>query len=210
MKIIRVAIVDNHWIVREGLKSVLESDPLFHIVGEASDGEGAIELLRKEKPDVALVDIKLPDMSGIEICQRITSEGLPTATVIFTAFLEWKLVQRCLDAGARGYILKDAKHLNLKEKLLSVARGETVLDPRVVTILTDHVRGRLLQENPILSARELEILRLMAQGLSNKEIGERLFLSRSSVKHYVGSILRKLDAKNRVEAILIATRSEIL
>ncbi len=210
MNAIRLVIVDNHWIVREGLKSVLESDPLFHVVGEASDGKEAIEILCREKPDVALVDIKLPDMSGIEICQKITLEGLPTAIVIFTAFLDWNLVRRCLDAGAKGYILKDARRLNLKERLLSAARGETVLDSRVVTLLTDHVRGRLPQEKPLLSARELEILQFIAQGLSNKEIGERLFLSQSSVKHYVGRILHKLDAKNRVEAILIATRLRLL
>ena len=211
MNLIRVLVVDDHWIVREGLKAVLESDPRFEIVGEASCGQDALELMRERKPEVALVDVKLPDITGVEVCQIATEENLPISIIILTAFLDWRLIQNCIAAGAKGYLLKDTNQLNLKEKLLAAARGENVVDPKVMRLLVKHVHNHNCQaEDRTLSKREMEVLRLMSQGFSNKEIGERIYLSQSSVKHYISEIMYKLDARNRVEAIMIATRSGLL
>ena len=209
---VTVLIVDDHWIVRKGLKAVLESDPRFEIVGEAGTGRDALAQLREKHPDITLLDIRLPDMGGVEVCQTVAEdESLDSSIVILTAFLDWRLIKSCLSAGAKGYLLKDTNRLNLKETLLAVARGDNVVDPRVVNLMVEHVRNESPDsEDMSLSAREIKILRLMSQGLSNREIGERLFLSQSSVKHYVSNIMYKLGAKNRVEAIMIATRSGLL
>jgi len=168
-------------------------------------------LIRNVQPNLALVDVRLPDISGAKICQQVTEEGLPTAVVILTAFLDWRLVQTCIYWGARGYLLKDAERLNLKQKLLAVSQGEIVLDPKVVSLLANYVREHPDPENrEVLNAREMEILQLMSQGFSNKEIGEKIHFSQGTVKDYVHNILLKLNARNRVEAILIATKSGLL
>jgi len=207
-QLVRVLIVDDHWIVRKGLRSILEHDPRFEIVGEASTGSEALMKIRETRPDVTLLDIKLPDMSGVEVCQEVERERLDVSIVILTAFLDWRLIQNCIHAGAKGYLLKDTNQLNLKEKLISAAKGESVADPRVVNLLVRHVHnGSCRAEDMSLSAREMKILRFMSQGLSNKEIGEKMFLSQSSVKQHVSNIMYKLGAKNRVEAIMIATKS---
>ncbi len=207
MKKIRVAIVDDHWVVRAGLRATLEPDPMFEVVGEASGGREGLELLREKSPDVALVDIRLPDMSGTELCQRATMEEIPTAIIILTAFVNWKLVQSCLKAGAKGYVLKETREFNLREALISAARGEVVLSPKAAALVAKYVQTQKQTDNElILSMREMEVLRLMSQGMSNKEIGEHLFLSEGRIKDYVSNILHKLGAKNRVEAILIAVR----
>ncbi len=190
---------------------MLESDPRFEIVGEAGTGKEALHQLREKHPDVTLLDIRLPDMSGVEVCQAAEEEKLESAIVILTAFLDWRLIQSCIHAGAKGYLLKDTNQLNLKDKLLAAARGENVADPRVVNLLVKHVHNSSCHaEDMSFSAREMEILRLMSQGLSNKEIGEKLFLSQSSVKHHVSNIMYKLNARNRVEAIMIATKFGLL
>jgi len=211
MKPVDIVIIDDHWVVREGIKSVLKGDPAFQVVGEASNGNDGLNLLRDKRPDIALVDIRLPDISGAEVCQRATAENLPTAIIILTAFLDWRLVQTCLQWGARGYLLKDAGQHNLKQNLLAVVRGETILNPKALSLLVNYIREHPgLNHSEPLSPQEMEILRLMSHGLSNTEIGERVYLSQGRVKDYVHNILHKLHARNRVEAILIATKSGLL
>ncbi|NOY98595.1 MAG: response regulator transcription factor [Chloroflexi bacterium] len=211
MKSISVIIIDDHWVVREGIKATLQTDETFQVVGEASSGEDGLTLLQEKRPDVALVDIRLPDISGTEICQKAYEEGWQTAIVVITALLDWRLVKTCLHWGVRGYLLKGAGELNLKNNLLAVMRGETVLDPKVVNMLTAYVKKQAPKESgEVLTPREMEILRLISQGLSNREIGEKIYLSQGRVKDHVHSILQKLNTKNRVEAILIAAKSGLL
>jgi DNA-binding NarL/FixJ family response regulator len=208
---IRIVIVDDHWVVREGIRSVLRSGGGFEIVGEASTSSSGIELINTTKPDIVLVDIRLPDVSGAKICQWIYEEGLPTKVVVITALLDWNLVQTCLHWGARGYLLKGSGKLNLRDSLQSVMAGEIVLDPKVVNILAAYIRQQPDKESDsILTPKEMEILRLMSRGLSNREIGERIYLSQARVKDYVHSILKKLNTNSRVEAILIAAKSGLL
>lgn len=203
MKPVRVVIVDDHRIVRQGLRSILDPDPRFEVVGEAANGADALRLVTQQHPDVTLLDLKLPDMGGVELCQRIIQACPETAVLILTAFIDRNLVNACLQAGARGYLLKDAENLRLREQLLSAVEGHAALDPRAADVLTEYVRR---QEQPprMLSLREVEILRHIAHGLTNKEIGSELNLSENTVKGYVKDILAKLNVHNRIEAVLLA------
>lgn len=203
MKPIRVLLVDDHRIVRQGLRSILDPDPGFEVVGEANDGASAMQLVGEVNPDVVLLDLKLPDIDGVALCQKILEFHPQTTVLILTAYIDQTLVNACLKAGARGYLLKNAENLRLKEQLISVVQGYAALDPRAAGMLTDLVRHQPFK-GEVLSLRDLEVLHLIAQGLTNREIGERLFLSENTIKGYVKEILSKLGARNRVEAVLLA------
>jgi len=148
-------------------------------------------------------------MGGVELCQRISEANPQTAVLILTAFIDRGLVDACLRAGARGYLLKDAENLHLQEQLLAVVQGHAALDPRAADVLTDY----LLEHKPspeVLSLRELEVLRLIAQGLTNKEVGAKLYISENTVKGHVKEILTKMNARNRIEAVLVAKERGLL
>lgn len=203
MNPIRIILVDDHRIVRQGLRSILDPDPRFEVVGEAATGVEALQVLSTQQPDIVLLDLKLPDMSGIELCQRVVELHPATAVLILTAFIDRNLVNACLQAGARGYLLKDAENLRLREHLLSVAQGHAALDPRAADVLAEYVRKQH-QPPQMLNLREVEILRLIAQGLTTKEIGSQLHLSENTVKGYIKDMLAKLGVHNRIEAVLLA------
>lgn len=209
MKPIRVLLVDDHRVVRQGLRSILDPDPDFEVVGEASDGNTALELVAKTPLDVVLLDLKLPDIDGIEICRRILEVRPETAILVLTAYIDSSLVNACLQLGVRGYLLKDAENLHLRENLLAVGRGYAAYDPRAASILTDHVRHKSTP-GETLKLRDLEILRLIAQGKTNREISARLHLSEHTVKGYVKDILKKLGVHSRIEAVMIAKERGIL
>jgi len=203
MNPIRVVLVDNHHIVRQGLRSVLDPDPRFEVVGEAASGAEALRVVTEQQPDVVLLDLKLGDMSGTDLCRPLIQASPRTAVLILTAFIDRNLVDVCLRAGARGYLLKDAESLRLPEQILTVVEGHVALDPRAADVLTSYLQ----QYDPLpelLNMRELKVLRLIAQGLTNKEIGGQLHLSENTVKGYVKEILAKLGVRNRVEAVLQA------
>jgi DNA-binding NarL/FixJ family response regulator len=203
MNPVRVVIVDDHRIVRQGLRSILDPDSRFEVVGEAANGADALRVTTEQNPDVVLLDLKLPDMSGVELCQRILQVCPDTAVLILTAFIDRNLVNTCLQAGAKGYLLKDAENLHLREQILFVVKGHAALDPRAADVLTEFIRKNE-QPPKMLNLREVEILRLIAQGLTNKEIGSQLHLSENTVKGYVKDVMAKLDVHNRIEAVLLA------
>jgi DNA-binding NarL/FixJ family response regulator len=209
MNPIRILLVDDHRIVRQGLRSILDPDPEFQVVGETGDAASALQLLIELQPDIVLLDLKLPDMDGVALCQRIMELYPQTAVLVLTAFIDQTLVNACLRAGARGYLLKDAENLHLKEQLTAVVKGYAALDPRAAGMLTDFVRRQPVGGD-ILSLRDLEVLRLIAQGLTNREISTRLYLSENTVKGYVKEIMMKLEVHNRVEAVLLAKERGIL
>ena len=209
MKPIRVLLVDDHRIVRQGLRSILDPDPGFEVVGEANDGVSAMQLVGEVNPDIVLLDLKLPDIDGVILCQKILELNPQTTVLILTAYIDQTLVNACLKVGARGYLLKNAENLHLKEQLISVVQGYAALDPRAASMLTDLVRHQPFKKE-VLSLRDLEVLHLVAQGLTNREIGERLFLSENTIKGYVKDILSKLGARNRVEAVLLAKEQGVI
>lgn len=204
--IIHVALIDDHEIVRNGLRFALSDDPRFVIVGEADDGAQGIRLVEDTRPDVVLLDVRLPTISGADVCSLITERAPQTRVLMLSAFGDEDLVYQCIRAGARGYILKDIGHFDLKNSLEAVVRGESVIDPRVATGLFERIRDGDPSVPP-LPPHQYSVLRLMANGFSNREIAERLYISENTVKGYVQEVLRKLEARNRLDAVMIAIRN---
>lgn len=209
MTVIRLLLIDDHQIVREGLRSILAQDPEFEIVGEAANAGDALSLVKSLQPDVVLLDLQLPGGGGADLCRRLIQTCTTCRILILTAFLNLSLVDACLRVGARGYLLKDAENLHLKERIRAVMDGDTVLDSKVANVLTDYLRAH--EPSPgVLTPRELEVMVLIAQGLSNKEIGDKLSVTENTVKGHVKEILSKLNAQNRVTAVLKARELNLI
>lgn len=207
---IRLLIIDDHEMVREGLKAMLVAEPDFEIVGDAANAEEALGLIEHLHPDVVLLDIRLPGVSGIELCSNVTSLYPQTAVIILTTFAEESLVAQCIQAGARGFIVKDIERFDLKRSIRAVARGEAVIDSKAaVAVLAQLRRAPQVSQEPSpdpLSTQQIVILRLVAQGLSSREIATQLYLSENTVKGYVQEILHRLGVKNRTEAVMVAVK----
>ncbi len=207
---IRLLIIDDHEMVREGLKAMLTAEADFEIVGEAANAEQAYELIARSHPDVILLDIRLPGVSGIEVCRIVTERYPETAVIILTTFSDETLVAQCIQAGARGFIVKDIERFDLKRSIRAVARGEAAIDPKAaVAVLAQLRRAPQLSDEPSpepLSPQQLVILRLIAQGLSSREIATQLYLSENTVKGYVQEMLHRLGVKNRTEAVMVAVK----
>jgi two-component system, NarL family, response regulator DevR len=204
---IRVLLVDDHEMVRSGLRAMLAADADIDVVADAATGARGVSLARELRPDVVLLDARLPDIGGPEVCRLLQAEVPETAVVMLTTFAEDDLVRRCIRAGARGYLLKDVERLDLGRSIRAVVRGEAVIDSKVASIVLAAVRqtADADPEQP-LNERQREVLRLIAEGLSNREIAERAQLSEYTVKGYVEEILERLDARNRVQAAILATK----
>jgi two-component system response regulator DevR len=207
---IRLLIIDDHEMVREGLKAMLTAEPDFEIVGDAANAEQAFELLERLRPDVILLDVRLPGVSGIDFCRTVTERYPKTAVIILTTFTDETLVAQCIQAGARGYIVKDIERFDLKRSIRAVARGEAAIDPKAaVAVLAQLRRAPQVKQEPspeLLSPQQIVILRLVAQGLSSREIATQLYLSENTVKGYVQEILHRLGVKNRTEAVMVAVK----
>jgi len=208
---IRLLIIDDHEIVREGLKAILVSEPDFNIVGEAGNAQSALELIAQLHPDIALVDIRLPGTNGIELCHLVNERYPNTAVIILTTFTDESLVAQCIQVGARGFIVKDIERFDLKRSIRAVARGEAAIDTKVAASVLAQLRRNLQSPELVLTAdqlssQQLVILRLVAQGLSSREIATQLYLSENTVKGYVQEILHRLGVKNRTEAVMAAVK----
>ncbi len=207
---IRLLIIDDHEMVREGLKAMLSAEPDFTIVGDAANAELAFELIERLRPDIILLDVRLPGTSGIEVCRTVTERYPETAVIILTTFTDESLVEQCIKAGARGFIVKDIERFDLKRSIRAVARGEAAIDTKAAVAVLAQLRrsprnnSELAQES--LSSQQIVILRLVAQGLSSREIATRLYLSENTVKGYVQEILHRLGVKNRTEAVMVAVK----
>jgi two-component system response regulator DevR len=208
MRRIRVLIVDDHQIVRQGLRSILEREPDLEVVGEAPSAEAALEVVGRTPPDVALVDIRLEGMGGIELCRRLREVAPNVAVVMLTSFLNETLVRECVQAGARGYLLKDVNDLGLVQSIRSVVQGEAVLAPQAASLLVDWMQQR--ERGTELSAEDLHLLRLIARGLTNRELAAELFVSEGTVKDRVLELFRKMKVKGRVEAVMEGVRRGLL
>jgi DNA-binding NarL/FixJ family response regulator len=201
---IKVLIVDDHHIVRQGLAALLKTVPGFEVLGEAADGEQAVELYRKHRPDVTLMDLRLPKMNGVEAITRIR-EGSPHARiVVLTTYDGDEDIYRALQAGAKGYLLKGMDLAELSEAIRTVHAGKTRIPPRVAEKLAERMSGSSL------TARELEVLRLIVAGKSNKDIGSALFISEATVKTHVNSLLSKLGVEDRTQAATTALQRGIV
>lgn len=208
MNRIRVLLVDDQNLVRQGIRGLLALSPDIEVVGEASDGREAIAELERLRPDVMLLDLRMPRMDGIEVLKRLAAEGRRIPTVILTTFDDEELVLAGIEAGARGYLLKDTTLEELVAAIRSVAAGGTLLKP----LKTEGLKERLPDERRFggldrpdaLTEREAQILRLMAGGYSNKEIARVLEVAEGTVKNHVSNILSKLGVRDRTRAVLRA------
>lgn len=197
-KLIKVVLVDDHTLVRQGIRGILEQDSEIQIVGEAEGVVEAEELLRRFRPDVLLLDLQLPDGSGAELCWKAIRTCPDCNVLVLTAFLNQHLVKRCLSSGARGYLLKDTDGLDLISSVKLVAQGKTVFDPRVVSF--EHAMpGASRQLFQALSPKEMQVLNLVCLGFTNDEIAEELSVTVNTVKTHVKSVARKLQCRNRTE-----------
>ncbi len=197
----RLLVVAPNRIVRRGIREELAGDGLL-VMAEAATGAEAIAAATEHRPDVVLLDFSLPDRPGPEVCGAILERQPAAAVIVLAAQGDEASVRSAVDAGARAYLLKDADDLDLGGTIRRVLAGESVIDPRAAALLIDAQRGA---GQPKLSAQELNVLRLVAEGLTNPEIGKRLHLSRHTVKEYVSHAMHKLEATNRIEAVRKAT-----
>jgi two-component system, NarL family, response regulator DevR len=208
MTSIRILLVDDHEMVREGLKAMLQSEPDLEVVAETGLGREVPALLERTRPDIVLLDVRLPDMSGVEVCRLASSSHPDVKVIMLTTFVDPELVDECIDAGARGYLIKDVRGMSLKENVRAVSRGQAVLAPEVAGGILDRVRDRRSAEAgpPALTQSQLAILGLMTRGFSNREIANEVHLSENTIKTHVQEIFRKLGVHNRVEAVMTATK----
>jgi DNA-binding NarL/FixJ family response regulator len=197
-------IVDDHEVVREGLRLSLSRAPNIRVVGEAQDGETAVAMTKRRKPNVVVMDVRMPGMDGLEATKAISLEVPESAVLIFTAYSERSLLSRGLESGAKGYILKEAPHDTLLRAITKVAGGETYVDPALMPAFFSKDR------EDMLTSREREILQLLADGMSNADAAARLFISQETVKSHVRHILAKLEADTRTHAVAIALRDAII
>ncbi|WP_320822766.1 response regulator transcription factor [Reinekea sp.] len=212
-KLIRVMLVDDQNLVREGIKSLLNLAGHIDIVGEAGDGEEALGLFEQFAPDVVLMDIRMPKLDGVSTLKQMKDTGINIPVIILTTFDDHELVLNAIRAGARGFLLKDVSLESLVEAIDSVYRGETMIQPavteRVIKGFTELQKdgGSRVEKDPVqdpLTQREIEILRLMAGGYSNKEISRAIFKSEGTIKNHVSNILAKLGVRDRTRAVLKA------
>jgi DNA-binding NarL/FixJ family response regulator len=207
---LRLLVVDDHEVVRQGLVSLLERREHFQVVAEAGTAAEAVEMARKFEPDLVVMDVRLPDGSGIEACREIRSEFPNTKVVILTSYPDEEAVLSAIIAGASGYLLKQIRGRDLVASLESVGRGDSLLDPAVTEKVLDRVRriatGTYTDEMAQLTQQEQKILLLVAEGKTNKEIASEVFLSDKTVKNYVSSILSKLNLERRAQAAAFVAR----
>ena len=207
---LRLLVVDDHEVVRQGLVSLLDRREHFQVVAEAGTAAEAVEMARKFEPDLVVMDVRLPDGSGIEACREIRAEFPATRVVILTSYPDEEAVLSAIIAGASGYLLKQIRSRDLVSALESVGRGESLLDPAVTEKVLDRVRriatGTYTDEMAQLTQQEQKILLLVAEGKTNKEIASEVFLSDKTVKNYVSSILSKLDLQRRTQAAAYMAR----
>jgi DNA-binding NarL/FixJ family response regulator len=206
---VRVLLADDQELVRGGFRMILDSRPDLEVVGEAGDGAEAVWLVEQLTPDVVLMDVRMPGLDGLEATRRIVAAGGPTRVIVLTTYDVDDAVYAALRAGASGFLLKDARPADLVEAVRVVARGDALLAPSVTRRLLDRfaATGPPPKDGAALAGltpREVEILRLVAQALSNAEIAERLVLSEATVKTHVSAVLRKLGLRDRVQAVVLA------
>jgi len=200
---VRIVLVDDHAILRQGLRSVLERESDLEIVGEASSLAEALAVVDKVGPDIVLMDLKLSassDYEGLTLCGQLSSAHPGLGLLVLTTFLDDQLVVRAVHAGARGYVVKDVDTTELVRAIRAVSRGESAFDSRSASAVVRSLNGQSATKER-LTDRELEVLRLLANGLSNIKIGERLFISPTTVKFHVSNIMRKLEVSRRAEAV---------
>jgi two-component system nitrate/nitrite response regulator NarL len=207
---IRVVVADDHPLFRRGVVQAVEQRAELTLVGEHGDGEAALEALRALRPEIALLDVRMPKLTGIDVLEAAASEGLPTRVVLLTGYPDPDAVYRAVTAGAAGFLVKSASGSELCDRLVAVARGETVLAPEIQSELAGQLRTRARPDAPLLSPREREILELIAAGELAPEIAKHLGLSPATVRTHLQHLYEKLGVSDRAAAVAAAMRRGML
>ncbi|MDR6226451.1 response regulator transcription factor [Desmospora profundinema] len=211
---IQVLLVDDHAVLRDGLSNIISLEQDMEVVGQANSGAKALEMVDELDPQVILMDINMPGMSGVEAIRRIRAKNQKVAVLVLTMFDRDEYLYESIRAGATGYLLKDAPSSDVIEAIRSAAKGESILHPVMARKLLDNISGEKKADrgsgDDSLTPRELDVLQLMVKGLSNKEIAEQLFISDKTVKIHVSNILKKLRVKSRSQAIIYAIQHELV
>jgi DNA-binding NarL/FixJ family response regulator len=204
---LRIIVADDHTVMRSGLVALLAAEPTLDIVGEAEDGREAVSLVERLEPDVALLDLRMPVLDGVGATARIAAGLRRTRVLILTTYDTDTEIERAVEAGATGYLLKDATRPQLVEAIHAASRGETVLAPRVA----QRIVAKMRSPAPVtLTAREVDVLAAVADGLSNADIGRRLFIGEATVKTHLLRIFAKLDVSDRTRAVVVALHNGLL
>jgi two-component system response regulator DevR len=203
---LRVFVLDDHEVVRRGLRELLEAEGDITVVGEAGTAQAALAEIPLARPDAVVLDIRLPDGDGIEVCREIRSQSQDTACLMLTSFADDEAVYAAIMAGAAGFVLKQVDSADLVDAVRWVGRGESLLDPAVTARVLERLRGGPEVELAGLSAQESRVLELIAEGLTNRQIGERMWLAEKTVRNYVSNLLAKLGMSRRSEAAAYAAR----
>lgn len=208
---LRIVLVDDHAIVRQGLRTILERESDLQVVGEAGTAGAALAVVEQRHPDIVLLDLKLgtgADTEGLDVCSELTARFPEIGVLVLTTFLDDALVLEAVQRGAKGYVLKDVDTSALVSSLRAVARDEGAFDPRSASVMMRTIRTA--PGEPVLTEREIDVLGLLARGLSNREIGARLYISETTVKFHVRNLMRKLSAATRAEAVYEASKMGLI
>ena len=209
---VQIMIADDHSMIREGLKQLLELDGDIRVVDQAADGEECMLKLRDRIPDVLLLDINMPKMNGLEVLKRIKELHLDVKVLVLTVHNEVEYLLRAVEIGIHGYLLKDSDSDDLKKAILAVARGETFIQPDLIPLLNKKLDLKSEEERKLdtLTDRELEVLKLLSFGMFNKEIAEKLNISERTVKNHVSNIFKKIDVTDRTQAAVFSIRNKLI
>ena len=209
---VKVMITDDHSLIREGLKQLLELEGDFQVIAEACDGIDCMEKLKEQIPDVLLLDINMPRMNGLEVLQKIKDEKIDVQILVLTVHNEVEYLLKAVDIGINGYLLKDSESSELKKAILSVVDGEDYIQPSLIPVLNAKMIDRDMDSEKIekLTKRELEVLKLLAVGMYNKGVADELHISERTVKNHVSSIFKKIDVSDRTQAAVFAIRNNLI
>lgn len=209
---IEIIIADDHMMIREGLKQLLELDGTMKVIAEANDGEECLNLLNKKiHPDILLLDINMPKKNGIEVLEYIKQNKIPVKVLILTVHNEVEYLLKAVDIGIDGYLLKDSSYDELKEAIDVVISGNTYIQPSLLPALNESIEDYALDKEKIewLTKRELDVLRLISEGCSNKKISDELTISERTVKNHISHIFKKINVEDRTQAAVFAIRNKI-
>ena len=206
--VISVFLLDDHEVVRRGVKEMLESEPDIRVVGEASTGAEALARVPAAQPDVAVLDVRLPDGDGVSVCRELRSAMPDLACLMLTSFADDEALYDAVLAGAAGYVLKQIRGSDLINAVRTVAAGGSLIDPVMATQVMQRMRTQATKSDPLegLTDQEKRILELIGEGLTNRQIGERMFLAEKTVKNYVSALLAKLGMERRTQAAVFSTK----
>lgn len=210
-KEIRILIADDHALIRQGLKSIINLEEDLKVVDEAENGDKALEMIKKHSPDIVLLDVNMPSTDGIKVLQNIKQEEIPVKIIMLTIENQRQTIREAINSGVDGYVLKDSAGEEIIEAIRAVYNGEKYIDKSLVSVLFSDIKNKKKTASIFdsLSKREAEVLLKISKGFSNKEIGEQLYLSEKTIKNYATNLFVKINANDRVHATIIAIENHI-